>query len=159
MLSIIVAHAGNLAIGKDNALLWHISEDLKYFKKLTGGHTVIMGRHTYESIGRPLPDRRNMVVSSTMKPAEGIEVFPSVEAAIAASAGDGEIFIMGGGKIYAQTLALADRFYITEVDADFDADTFFPDYSGIVRDFRKEAGEWNEDKKSGLRYRFVVYSK
>jgi dihydrofolate reductase len=133
MISIIVAVADNLAIGKDNNLLWHISEDLKYFKRVTAGHTVIMGRKTWESIGRPLPNRRNIVISRSLKADSlpGAEVFPSLELALSASGGtdssNEEVFIIGGGEIYRQALPIADRLYLTKVNTTIDnADTFFP---------------------------------
>ena len=130
MISIIVAIASNGAIGRNNQLLWHISEDLRYFKKVTAGHTVIMGRKTWESIGRPLPNRRNIVVSKSMAAATGIEIFPSLEDAVFAaeqSSATNEIFIIGGGEIYRQSLPLAGRLYLTEVHTSIeDADTFFP---------------------------------
>jgi dihydrofolate reductase len=145
MISIIVAIASNGAIGRNNQLLWHISEDLRYFKKITGGHTVIMGRKTWESIGRPLPNRRNIVVSRNIDAAKlaGAEVYRSMEEAVAAASANKNlqsdglctnnqsdeplIFIIGGGEIYRQALPLADRLYLTLVHTPIDdADTFFP---------------------------------
>lgn len=136
MVSIIVAIADNGAIGKDNQLLWHITEDLRYFKRITAGHTVIMGRKTWESIGRPLPNRRNIVISRSLTATEGVEIFPSMEAAIKAASDQGthsgetsseEVFIIGGGEIYRQAIPFADRIYLTLVHTNItDADTFFP---------------------------------
>lgn len=145
MISIIVAIASNGAIGRNNQLLWHISEDLRYFKKITGGHTVIMGRKTWESIGRPLPNRRNIVVSRSIDAGKlaGAEVYRSIEEAVAATSAninhqpdalctnnqsdEPRIFIIGGGEIYRQSLPLADRLYLTLVHTPIeDADTFFP---------------------------------
>jgi len=145
MISIIVAIASNGAIGRNNQLLWHISEDLRYFKKITGGHTVIMGRKTWESIGRPLPNRRNIVVSRSIDADKfaGAEVFKSMEDAVAAASAninhssdgssinhhssESSIFIIGGGEIYRQALPLAGRLYLTLVHTPIeDADTFFP---------------------------------
>ena len=162
MISIIVAVADNLAIGKDNNLLWHISEDLKYFKRITGGHTVIMGRKTWESIGRPLPNRRNIVISRSLKADSlaGAEVFPSLEDAISASAGGGssseEVFIIGGGEIYRQALPIADRLYLTIVHtAIYDADTFFPEVE--EREWREVGREsFERGEKFGRPYEFVV---
>ena len=102
MVSIVAAVADNGAIGKDNSLLWHISEDMKFFRELTVGRTVIMGRKTYESIGRPLPRRRNIVISRQMQPVPGIEVFPSIEEAVKAAA-DEKCFIIGGGEVGVET--------------------------------------------------------
>jgi dihydrofolate reductase len=125
-ISIIVAVAQNSAIGKGNQLLWHISEDLKYFKRITSGHTVIMGRKTFESIGKPLPNRRNIVVSRTLPPQDAPVVVSSLDAALALCAADEEAFVIGGGSIYREALPLAHRLYITEVHAAYEADTFFP---------------------------------
>lgn len=161
MLSIIVAVAANNAIGKGNDMPWHISEDLKYFKRVTSGHTVIMGSNTFASIGsKPLPKRRNIVVSRRMQEGlcEGVEYFNSLPAAIeSAQAGDDEPFIMGGGMLYTAALPLADKLYITEVaTAIEDADTFFP---AVNRNEWLEVSrsEQYTDEKSGLKYTFVEY--
>jgi dihydrofolate reductase len=127
MLSIIVAIAKNNAIGKDNQLLWHISEDLKYFKRITSGHTVIMGWMTFQSIGRPLPNRTNIVISETPEPIEGVIVVSDLAAALQHIATKEEAFVIGGGITYRDALPLAQRLYITEVDATCEADTFFPE--------------------------------
>ena len=135
MISIIVAIADNYAIGCKNQLLWHISEDLQYFKRVTHGHPVLMGWNTWESIGKVLPNRRNMIVSRTPATAPGAEVFLSIPDALAAieqQNGDGqkdqEVFIIGGGEIYRQFLPLADRLYLTLVHTSIEeADTFFPE--------------------------------
>lgn len=158
MVNIIVAVADNGAIGKDNSLLWHIREDLKYFKKVTMGCPVIMGRRTFESIGRPLPGRQNIVVSRSETHAlpEGVLPAGSLEEAVSKAEGD-EMFVIGGGQIYRQALPLADRLYVTEVHVTVeDADTFFPEI---------DAGQWEEesrtapqtDAESGIEYEFVVY--
>ena len=129
MISIIVAVASNNAIGKNNELLWHIPEDLKRFKKLTLGHCIIMGKNTWYSLPRrPLPGRTNIVL--TDDPCECIEgciSAYSVEDALAKCEKGKEIFIIGGGSVYKQFFAMADRLYITHVYKDFDADTFFPE--------------------------------
>ncbi len=126
MISIIVATSLNWAIGRNNQLLWHISEDLKYFKKITSGHTVIMGRKTWESIGKPLPNRRNIVVSRSLEKITDAEVYKSLELALKA-AGNESLFIIGGGEIYEQALPLAEKLYLTIVNLTVeDADTFFP---------------------------------
>lgn len=127
MIAIVVAMAKNNAIGKDNQLLWHITEDMKFFKSLTQGGTIIMGRKTYESIGRPLPNRRNIVVSRSCSLLDSrVEVFHSIEEAIAAASSDEKVFIIGGGEVYRQSLCFADMLYITHVDYQYEADTFFP---------------------------------
>lgn len=160
MISIIVAVSDNLAIGRAGDMPWHISADLKYFKRTTKGHTVVMGRRTWESIGcRPLPGRRNIVVSRTMAAEEGYEVAPSLPEALMMAAGDGEIFIMGGGRLYAETIDLADRLYVTHVHTKIeDADTFFPDFT--TRDWaRVSISETETDPETGLSYEFAVYER
>jgi dihydrofolate reductase len=122
------------AIGKDNALLWHIPKDLAHFKRCTLGHAVVMGQRTYESIGRPLPGRHNIVLSTD--PAwttPGITVAHSIDDAlkVASVAGEDEVFIIGGGSVYAQTIARANRLYLTLVDDDAQGDTFFPEYQHL----------------------------
>lgn len=126
MVSIIVAVAENGVIGDKNALLWHISEDLKHFKALTTGHPVVMGRRTYESLGRPLPNRRNVVVTRQEIALPGCEVVHSLEEALALFPSDEEVFITGGAQIYAEALPLADRFYLTRVMHAYEGDTRFP---------------------------------
>lgn len=144
LVSLIVAISLNNAIGRNNQLLWHIGEDLKYFKKVTSGHTIIMGRKTWESLGRPLPNRRNIVISRSQKAIEGAEVFPSIEDALAACNTEREVFIIGGGEIYKQTLPIANRLYLTIVAQMIDdADTFFP-----VIDFT----QWNELEHESVEY-------
>ena len=134
MLTIIVAIAENLAIGKDNDLLWHISADLKRFKQLTASHTVIMGRRTWESLPkRPLPGRRNIVITDVPgETFEGAETVASIEAAAALCNPSDENFIMGGASVYRQFLPMADRLCLTMVHKEFEGDVFFPeiDYSG-----------------------------
>lgn len=145
LLSIIVAIADNNVIGGNNTLLWHISEDLRRFKAITSGHAVIMGRKTYESIGRPLPNRRNIIVTrqSGLR-VEGCETAGSIEEAAAMCNGDTEIFIIGGGEIYRAAMPLADRLYITRVHHQYEGDTFFPAIGGewrLVEEERHECGE------------------
>ena len=126
MLSIIVAVAKNGVIGDKNALLWHISEDMRFFRRTTSGHPVIMGRKTYESLGRPLPNRQNVVISRTIQEIEGCTVVGSLEQAIALFPAEEEVFIIGGAQIYALALEVADRFYLTRVEHDYEGDTSFP---------------------------------
>lgn len=155
-LSIIAAVGRNRAIGRHNQLLWQLPGDLPRFKHLTMGHPVIMGRKTYESIGQPLPGRLNIVISRRGGgDAGGITVCNSLSAALdcacAAAPPDGEVFVIGGGDIYAQAIRQADRLYLTEVDdAPADADTFFPDYTAFSRIRAKETCTGN-----GLVYHFV----
>ena len=139
---------------------WHIGEDLKYFKRITSGHTVIMGRRTWESIGcRPLPNRRNIVVSRTMAAAEGAQVAASLQAALEIPDAGGELFVMGGGQLYKEAMPLADRLYVTLVHTRVpDADTFFP----FINPLKWELSEISEtftDSATGLRYEFAVYGR
>lgn len=138
-------------IGKNNEMPWHISEDLKRFKELTLGHPVIMGRKTYESIGRPLPDRQNIIITKNHQfDVEDIDVAHSLEEAIDL-ARDGEIFIIGGGQIFKEALEknIVDKLYLTLVDGQFDADTFFPEYSNFIVELEQEG------KPNGNKYKFV----
>jgi dihydrofolate reductase len=128
-ISIIVAIAENNAIGQDNKLLWHISEDLKRFKKLTTGHTLIMGRNTFLSLPNgALPNRRHIVISDVGNEYfEGCEMARSIEEAIGMAGESDECFVIGGGMVYAQFLPLAGKLYLTQVHHTFEADTFFPE--------------------------------
>ncbi len=131
MITIIVAVAENGAIGKDNRLLWRLSDDLKQFKTLTSGHAVIMGRKTFESIGKPLPNRTNIVITRQGKVSDDESVLTanSIEKAIELAKeakGDEEIFIIGGGNIYEQSIGITDKIILTEVKVNIDGDTFFP---------------------------------
>ncbi|SEG16750.1 dihydrofolate reductase [Thauera chlorobenzoica] len=126
---IVAAVARNGVIGRDNGLPWRLKADLQHFRTLTMGHPIVMGRKTWESLGRPLPGRRNMVVSrDPLFRADGAEVFPTPEAAIAAAAGDGYVFVIGGAQLYRTTLPLADRLVLTEVWADVPGDAHFPPF-------------------------------
>ena len=163
MIAVIVAMARNGAIGKDNGLLWHISADLKRFKALTGGHTVLMGRRTYDSLPKkPLPNRKHLILTSDAGypvPEGGLRL-SGVEACKAyfAAHPDEDIFIMGGGQVYEQLLPYADSLYLTEVRADFEADTFFPPIDAAQWRVTEE-GAWTLDENSGLTYRFVDYKR
>ncbi len=159
MINIIVAVSDNLAIGRGGDMPWHIGADLKYFKRITEGHTVVMGRRTWESIGcRPLKNRRNIVVSRNLEAAEGFEVAGSLDEAVALAANE-EIFIMGGGRLYAGAMAIADRLYLTRVHTVVeDADTFFPminpeDWTLV------SCSEMMCDEASGLGFEFKVYDR
>ena len=128
IISIVVATGINGEIGKDNKLLWHLPADLKYFKNLTSGHPIIMGRHTYESIGRPLPNRRNIVITRQQDlKIEGVDVVHTLEEAIALVKDQEEIMVIGGADVYKQALPIADRIYITRVNVQPEADRYFPD--------------------------------
>ena len=146
MVSIIVAIAQNGTIGDKNSLLWHIKEDMRFFRTTTSGHAVIMGRKTFESLGsKPLPKRTNIVITRQDVEFEGALTAHSLEEAVAMAAGDEEIFVIGGAQIYAEALKLADRMYITRVERDYEGDTAFPeiDFSQwrLVGNERYERGE------------------
>lgn len=167
MLSIIVAVAQNGAIGRNNGLLWHISEDLKYFKGTTMGHPVIMGRKTYESVGRPLPGRRNIVLTrGELKIPQiknpqttSMEVVDSLEKVLQIAEGDQEFFIMGGGMLYNATFRMADKLYITRIFASAeDADTFFPEISPLEWEIEKEQ-EVMHDEENDIDFQFLVYKR
>ena len=168
MLSLIVATAQNNAIGRNNELLWHISEDLKYFKSTTTGHPVIMGRKTYESIGRPLPGRRNIVITRGTIEAPQIknpqttsfEVSNNLNEVISlAKNSENEFFVMGGGELYKQTFSSADRLYITKIYAEAEgADTFFPVVDEAEWKVVKES-ERLTDEENGIEIQFIVYEK
>lgn len=128
MVSIIVAIAQNGTIGDKNSLLWHIKEDMRFFRTTTSGHAVVMGRKTFESLGsRPLPKRTNIVITRADRVFEGALTAHSLEEAIRLAEGDEEIFIIGGAQIYREALRIADRMYITRVMHDYEGDTSFPD--------------------------------
>jgi dihydrofolate reductase len=127
-LSLVVAAARNNVIGSDGGLPWHLPDDLRHFKRLTTGKPVIMGRRTFESIGRPLPDRRNIVMTRQADyTAQGCEVVSSVDEALECVRGANEVMIIGGGQVYRDFLPHADRIYLTRVRADVEGDTCFPD--------------------------------
>ena len=171
---IIVAISDNNAIGRDNALLWHISEDLKFFRRMTSGHPVIMGRKTFESIGRPLPKRTNIVVSRGSEAPEGTLLAASLEGAfslaekaVAENAIQAQVegqaparcFVIGGGQIYAQALELADRLVVTHVHTVIEnADTFFPEID-LQRWKVDSRSEMYTDEETGYSFEFVEYIK
>ena len=160
-VSIIVAMAKNRAIGKGGDLIWHLSNDLKHFKEVTSGHTVIMGYKTYASLPgqKPLPKRRNIIISGHLKEApEGFELANSILDAMKMVFNEEEVFIIGGGMIYEQFLPMADKLYLTKIDKDFDADTFFPiiDYSKFDLIDLKVI---DEDPQIDCSYRFETWEK
>ena len=159
--NIIVAIADNNAIGKDNELLWHISEDLKFFKRQTLGWPVIMGRKTFESIGRALPGRVNIVISRGFSTGEEVAVAGSLEEAfkIAESTNLEKCFVMGGGQIYSQALQMVDRLVVTHVHTVIeDADTFFPQIDPETWKVAQRS-ELFMDEETGYTFEFVEYEK
>lgn len=143
MISIIVAVAQNGVIGGNNELLWHISEDLQRFKATTMSHPIIMGRKTFESLGKALPGRHNVVITRNPNyKAEGATVVGSLREALELFPSDEEVFITGGAQIYKEALPLADKFYLTVVYADYEGDTHFPEWN--EEDWIKESSEYHE---------------
>ena len=159
MITMIAAIGSNNAIGKDNDLLWHLPNDLKRFKRVTAGHCVIMGRKTFESLGKPLPKRTNIIISRNEHyTAEGCVVVDSLEAALEAAAADPNPFILGGAQIYAQALPLADVLDITLVKASLEADAFFPAIDpNVWKEVSRE--DFKADEKHAYDYSFVTYNK
>lgn len=160
MISIIAVIGKNRELGKDNQLLWNLPGDLKRFRAITRGHPVIMGRKTFESIGKPLQNRTNIIISSHSPNTPNALKSPNcffvssfddaIEKAKSAP-GNEEIFVIGGGSVYAQAIGRADRLYLTVVDASADADTFFPDYSRFTKIISKESHQEN-----GIHYTYLT---
>ena len=155
-ISMIAAIASvNRALGLNGRLIFHIPMDLKRFKEITSGHTIIMGRKTFESIGMPLPNRTNIVITHDDEYfAEGATIANSLDEALQLAEGDGEIFIIGGGEIYKEAIGKAHKLYLTIVEGNPEADTFFPDYS----DFKKVTFEESHEFE-GLHYKFLDLEK
>ncbi|MDD5242058.1 MAG: dihydrofolate reductase [Sulfuricella sp.] len=156
-LSIIAAMAKNRVIGINNTLPWRLPEDLKHFKALTIGHHILMGRKTFDSLGKPLPGRTSVVITrSRSLQVPGCIVVNSIKEAIAACNQDDEIFIIGGAELYLQALDVADRIYLTEIQAEAEGDAWFPEFDREL---------WHESERSpcksgsGLGYDFVIYDK
>ncbi len=157
MITIIAAVAKNNALGKDNQLIWHLPADLKRFKKETLGHHIIMGRKTFESLGKPLPNRTTIIITrNTNYTAEGCIVVNSLDNAITAAKTDKNPFILGGAEIYKQALEIADTLDLTLVHHEFDADVFFPEINfNIWKETSRE--DFKADDKNKYDYSFVKY--
>ncbi|HEV8643941.1 MAG TPA: dihydrofolate reductase [Burkholderiales bacterium] len=154
-ISIIVAYAANRVIGKDGKMPWHLSEDLKRFRQLTMGHHIVMGRKTWESISRLLPGRKHIIISRNPGyKVPGAKVVDSLDAAIAAARGNSEIFVIGGSEIYKLALQIADRILVTEIQREYEGDTYLPELAKGI--WRETARENRVDAASGLRYCFVT---
>jgi len=156
MITVIAAVAKNRAIGYKNQLIYWLPNDLKRFKQLTTGHTIIMGSNTFRSLPKgALPNRRNVVLSRRSKEFPGCDVYPSLEKALKSCQPDEDIYIIGGASVYEQAVKVADRLCLTEVDdVPVEADTFFPDYS----DWREETREAHpKDERHAFEYAFVDY--
>tara|TARA_B100001248_G_scaffold105199_1_gene78394 strand:+ start:323 stop:829 length:507 start_codon:yes stop_codon:yes gene_type:complete len=163
-ISIIVAHASNYVIGKDGKLPWHIPADLKYFKELTYGSPIIMGRKTFESIGRPLPGRHNIIITRNSEyHNDDCAVVFDFQAALkeagdfAEQSGKSDIFIIGGAEVYRQAIDFADKAYITEVHADFDGDAVF-DISDLSN-WKEISRDYHANETTDLPYSFVVLTR
>lgn len=156
MIKIIVAVSKNRFIGKDNRLLWKLSSDLKRFKTLTLGQSVVMGRKTFESIGKPLPGRRNIIVTRNEGyQSENCEVVNSIEEALLLTNND--CFIIGGGEIYSQSLGISDKVYLTLVDCEIQGDVIFPELDSTWREISRT--DFESDEKNEYKYSFIEYEK
>lgn len=155
-VSMIAAIGKNRELGKNNDLIWHFKEDMKFFRETTTGNTVVMGRKTFESLPHALPNRRNIVISSNKNyHAEGAEVVTSVGEALEKTKSD-NVFVIGGGKIYSEFLKYADKLYLTEIDAQCsDADTFFPEFD--KSEFSKE--KLTDFTVDGIHFEHILYCK
>lgn len=159
MISIIVAAAQNNAIGYQNQLLWHMPADLKYFKQKTTGHTVIMGRKTFESVGKPLPNRRNIIITRQADyTVAGATVVHTLQEALDLCDSTEESFIVGGAQIYGEALAHTDRIYFTLIYQEFMADTFFPPIDQTLWQLVSEDFH-HADEKNPFDYNFMVYER
>lgn len=153
-IAMVVAISENNAIGKDNQLLWHLPADLKHFKNITSGHTIIMGRKTYDSIGKPLPNRRNIVITRQNNlEIAGVEVVNSLDDALARCKDVAEVYVIGGAEIFNQALPLCSKIYLTRVHQHYEADTFFPKLS--FEDWKEtEKIDHLPDEKNTIPYSF-----
>jgi dihydrofolate reductase len=156
-LSIIVAMSKNRVIGRDGKIPWHLSEDLKRFKQITMGHTIIMGRKTFESIGKTLPGRKNIVITRNPRFApHGVTIAHSLNDAIREAGDDSEIFVIGGAEIFKEALPRASKLYLTLIERGFDGDAFFRDFD-LTKDYEiLEDSGLLESAKDSLPYRFVT---
>jgi len=160
MISFIVAMDKNRVIGKDNQLPWHLPADLKFFKRVTMGHPIIMGRNTYESIGKPLPGRENIIVTRNKEYAqEGCTIIHSVDELLQmASRQNEEVFVIGGAELFQATFSMADRLYITKIEEEFTGDTYFPEFNQSEWELvSQEKGI--RDEKNPYEYFFTIYNR
>jgi dihydrofolate reductase len=157
ILNVIAAMARNRVIGINNSLPWRLPADLQHFKALTMGHHIIMGRKTYESIGKPLPGRTTVIVTRAADyRVEGCLTATSIDAAIAACGEDPAVFFVGGAELYAQVLPRTDRLYLTEIQAEYDGDAHFPEFD---RSAWQETARQENTSPEGLGYHFVTYTR
>lgn len=156
IISLVVAIANNRVMGRDNALPWHLPADLKYFKRVTMGKPIVMGRKTFEAIGKPLPGRTNVIVTNDANyRADGCTVVHSIEAALCVAKLEDELMIIGGARLFEQVLARADRIYLTEIDEYFTGDTYFPE---LDKQVWQETGRisYTADEHNPYAYSFVT---
>lgn len=159
-LTIIVAAAENDAIGKENQLIWHLSDDLKRFKNLTNGHHIIMGRKTFESFPKPLPNRTHVVITrqNNYKAPSGVIIVNSLQDAIDASKNNSQPFVIGGGEIYKQAMDVADKIELTRVHHNFEADTYFPEIDTKV--WKETANTFHKkDENHDYEFSFITYER
>jgi len=156
-ISLVCAMANNRVIGKDNKMPWHLPADLQHFKSVTMTKPIVMGRKTYESIGRPLPGRKNVIISRNLDyKADGCDIVDSIEAAMKLLSNVDEVMIIGGGFLYSQMINLADKLYLTFIDFDVDGDTYFPEYEQLnLQEISREKFLSNE--RNPHNYQFVDY--
>ncbi|EEZ88447.1 dihydrofolate reductase [Vibrio harveyi 1DA3] len=158
IISMIAAMADNRIIGKDNQMPWHLPADFAWFKRCTMGKPVVMGRKTYESIGRPLPGRLNIVISRDASLSiEGVTTVTSIEQALEVAGEVEEVMIIGGGAIYAACLPMANKLYVTHIEAEIDGDTQFPDWGTEFKETYSEA--YQADEKNAYSMRFTILEK
>ena len=158
IISMIAAMADNRIIGKDNQMPWHLPADFAWFKRCTMGKPVVMGRKTYESIGRPLPGRLNIVISRDASLfIEGVTTVTSIEQALEVAGEVEEVMIIGGGAIYAACLPMANKLYVTHIEAEIEGDTQFPDWGNEFKETYSEA--YRADEKNAYNMRFTVLEK
>lgn len=158
MITLVAALAENNAIGLNNDLLWHLPDDFKHFKALTSGHYIIMGRKTFESFPKPLPNRTHLIITRQKEyiAPEGCFVFPSLKEALDYAKDQEEVFVIGGGEIYTQCLPFADKLELTRVHASFEADTFFPEFDAQVWQIEKTALH-SKDEKHAYSFTFQTF--
>ncbi len=158
-LSLIVAMAENRTIGINKKMPWHLSADLKKFKKITMGHPIIMGRKTFESIGRPLPGRKNIIISRNPSYQQnGCVVFNDLETAIKSCSEEEEVFVIGGATLYESILEVSDRLYVTEINKSFAGDTWFPEFDK-KQWLESDREDINTDPSVNFSYSFVTYNR
>ena len=156
-ISIIVAMTNNRVIGKDNKMPWHLSDDLKNFKKITTGKTIVMGRLTYDSIGKALPNRRNIVLSRNLKDSN-VLIFSNLKEVLNSTKKNEEIFIIGGENLYSQTINIANKLYLTTIDASIDGDKYFPDLD-ISSWKRISCERYSKDENNTYNFKTEIFLK